>query len=125
VKWRKGADDRYHQILIFGLTSLRIPINSVVYLVKELLPNKCWFKMLLGTTMSLLVIHTRSNRTSTEMGCRVLIVGRITLQSTNGPISMVHLPPSHSRRECWDTDHKVITKLMDFTRMEQTRTAQH
>jgi hypothetical protein len=91
---------RYHQILIFGPTSSPIPINSAVYLVKELLPNKYWYKMLLGTTTSLLVIRTSKNRASLQTRWKVLITGRITLQNTNGPISMARLPPSHSRRDC-------------------------
>ena len=65
-KWRKGADGRFHPILISGPTLLPIPINSVVYLVKELSPNKYWYKMLLGTTTSRLVTHTRRNRASSQ-----------------------------------------------------------
>jgi len=39
-KKRNELMGRYHQILIFGPTLLPIPINLVVYLVKELLMNK-------------------------------------------------------------------------------------
>lgn len=35
-----GADGRYHQILISGLTSSPTPISSVVYLVKGLLRSR-------------------------------------------------------------------------------------